>query len=826
MRPAAFLLLPCVVFAQAPARPLLEAGVPLPPLLDLRDADARRLVPADPRDPAEAARTAQAWEELLARQPAGPRLRLKLPATGPRVALLLAASQALKARNPGLQLLLAFDPAAPPLLDESAWGALDGGALGPEDLGPDPESWRDRLLAAQTALPARPWILWLPADPGPLAAALLGDGGRLVAPLDTPAARLAAALPPGFQEVEGGVGDLLLRRTGSQEARRWRFEGGGWREAPLPEARTEVAVVAEEPYDVPALLARVRAVQLRERLAVRTVSYRLDVDLHLQSERGFGADLGFSFKAFEAAGEGEELLQKEVRFNGVRANLAEGLQLPIIESRASLAPPVALALTERYRYRDSGPAGPGLRRVAFEPVDRDPLLWRGELTVEEATGRIREETSERSDLPGTVRSERRTLAYGDVAGHWRVVAVETSERWVSARGMTQVLRRLRVRDAEVNAPGFEAARSEARRSAATMLKATPDGVRYYQRQPDGSRLVDPKARTGGRALGGALLVDPGFSPPVLPAAGLAYYDFNAFDRGVQVNAFTAILFNTASVVVPRLPGGLDLRANAVALLWPAGERPVKEGRLADRDEVGRRYGTLDLALGRDLGAGWRGELGGAFRYDAFTEAKDAERRTPGFVLPPSGWTREGRVALSWLWRGFQFRAWHGEGRRPEGTWGTPEDPRKVPDGGRFSRSGGSLGYDRELPSGAWLHGDAGLVGGKGFDRFQALGLGLGGDVRIAGIRSNAIAADRLAYAKAGIVLPPAPSLRLSLTLDHARARALDTGRTHRFTGLGIAGDLPGFKWFTTVRVDLGVGLQSDIPGVRTVNGLIAFLRVF
>ena len=123
------------------------------------------------------------------------------------------------------------------------------------------------------------------------------------------------------------------------------------------------------------------------------------------------------------------------------------------------------------------------------------------------------------------------------------------------------------------------------------------------------------------------------TPPVLPAAGLAYYDFNAFNKGVQVNLFTAVLFNTASLAVPRLPGGFDLRANAVALLWPGGERPVKDGRLADKDEVARRFGVVNVAVGHDLGGGWRGEVGGTFRYDAFTESKDDKRRTPGFALP-------------------------------------------------------------------------------------------------------------------------------------------------------------------------------------------------
>ena len=675
-------MLSLVLAAQAP----LRVATPLPPLLDLRDADPSLLVPRDPRDPAEAARSAEAWGPRIAPFKGAAALRLGLPPEGARAALLLAASQALKAQTPGQTLYLAFDPSAPPLLEERAWGAIEGGALGPADLGGDPALWRDRLYQAQNSFPGRPWTLWLPSDPGGLLAALMGDGGRIVVSGPGPASRLAATLPADFLDVEGGLGDLLLRRRGGKEARRWRFLGDAWVEAPLPEARTEVAVLAEDTYGVAALMARVRAFQLRERLAARTVEARLDVDLHLQSEKGFGIDLGFTFRAFERAGEGEELLQKEVRFNGVRAKVTEGLQLPIIESRSSLAPPVALALTERYRYRDGGAEGPGRRRLSFEPVDRDPLLWRGSLVVEEVSGRILREISERSDLPGTVRSERRTLTYGDAEGHWRIVSVDTSERWATPGGITQVLRRIRYRDPVVNGPGFEAARLQARTSTATMLKATPEGVRYFTRQADGTRLVDLQARTGGRAIGGAILIDPGFSPPVLPAAGLAYYDFNAFNKGIQINAFTAVLFNTFSLAVPRLPGGFDLRANAVALLWPGGERPVKDGRLADKDEVARRFGVVNVAVGHDLGAGWRGEVGGIFRYDAFTEAKDDKRRTPGFALPPSGWTTEGRLALSWLWRGFQLRGFHGIGHRPDGTYGTADAPQGVPDGGRFTRS--------------------------------------------------------------------------------------------------------------------------------------------
>jgi hypothetical protein len=154
--------------------------------------------------------------------------------------------------------------------------------------------------------------------------------------------------------VEGGLGDLTLRRPGDAQALRWRFQAGAWSPAPLPAERHAVSVTAQETYEVGALLARMRAALVADRRRFRTLAGRLDVDLHIQADQGPGADLGYTFTFFEKAGEPEEVLQKQVRFNGVEANLGPGLQLPIIESRAGLAPPVALGLTEHYRYRDGG----------------------------------------------------------------------------------------------------------------------------------------------------------------------------------------------------------------------------------------------------------------------------------------------------------------------------------------------------------------------------------------------------------------------------------------------------------------------------------------
>jgi hypothetical protein len=360
-----------------------------------------------------------------------------------------------------------------------------------------------------------------------------------------------------------------------------------------------------------------------------------------------------------------------------------------------------------------------------------------------------------------------------------------------------------------------------------MLRSTVDGLRYFNKQKDGTRQVEDRPRSSARALGAVLLVDPTLPTPVVPLAGLAYFDFNAWNRGIQINALTAILFNQAQVTVPQAVAGCDFTASSTSLLLATTERPIVNGQLADRDGVGRRFGNLNLTLGHDLGAGFRFEGSARFQFDAYSQPREDQYRTPGFTLPPSGWTREVRGELSWLHSGLQLAGYFGRGERPDGMFGAPGNPQAIADQGQYQRWGGSAGYDYRLGSGAWLHGETGLAGGKGFDRFKSLSIGgIGGDVRIAGIRSNAITADRLTYAKAGVVFPAGPKMRLTLSLDQAEVRSLDDQVTRGFTGLGAAGDLPGFWWFTTVRMDLGVGLLSTMSGVRSVNGFVALLRVF
>jgi hypothetical protein len=629
-----------------------------------------------------------------------------------------------------------------------------------------------------------------------------------------------------FDEVEGRRGILSLKSRSGQKSLTWRFMDSTWRLTAQEDERLTVVVGGVADYDIHALLAKVRATQLRDSAALITQESLLNINIHAQAGRGTGADLGYTFSSFEKIGEPEEFLQEKILLNGVKANIQGELQLPIIESKRSVSPPVALNLTERYRYSDGGQETDGQRWIKFTPISNDPTLFAGQILVSEATGRILEERSERSNLPGIVKSEMRKLTYGEPApGFWRVMNIQTFERWVLTGGVAQVQRSLTYQNFKINQDDFLQNRQRARDSKSAMLRQTEDGLRYLGRDKYGNRIVEQKQRTFGRALGGAILVDPALQFPVIPAGALALFDYDAFGKGIQYNAMLAGLFNMGTISIPNLPGGFDLGLQASGGLLAFTDLPAVDGKLLDKDGVARQSGQARVSVGRDLGLGFRLRLQGSAIYNRFSEAKEEKYRTPDYLIPPSGFTLGFASELVWMQRGFQLRGNFGVGTRPDGFFGHPGNVQPIADGGKYTRWGVSASYDLRLRPTAWFHSEIGVDGGSGFDRFLSLDGGMGG-TRVSGIRGNAVTSDRIQFASMGYVLPFSQYFRMTCRIDHARARSLDNQKTYDFTGMNVAGDIPGFWWFTAIRMDIGIGLQSDVPGVKGVNGFIALLRIF
>ena len=820
-----------------PDLPFLKIGLAVPPVLDLRVADLLALVPQNALDEAEAEAVRQAWIAVIHEYKDENAIRVRLPNEEGRTALMLAANQALKAQNPFIKIYLSFDEDAPPNWDESFWGAFDGGTIVQENLPSQPWLWMPILEKAQGQLPARPWTIWCPVDPGAELGQLAGSGAILVVPNGGSAAALAISIPDGVFEVEGSRGRLSVRpKTGhtgqtTEEALHWEFRDSVW-QLSVPEKTNETVVITgKTDYDVAALLSKVRATQLRDSSALTTQESQLNISIHTQSIRnasgrgggaGIGGEFGYIFHSFEIAGEPEELLQEQVLLNGVRANILGKFQLPIIESKRSISPPVVLNLTENFRYSDGGPEGFGKRWIRFTPRSGGSDVFSGQILVDESTGRILEERSERSGLPGIVKAEKRRLIYGEPApGYWRVIDVQSFEQWAMAGGVMQVQRELSYSNFKINQDDFLTNRQASRASNRAMLRQTEDGMRYLTRDEDGNRHIQEKQPSFVRMLGMAVLADPEMQFPVVPGAALAFFDYDAFGKGIQYAVLPMGVYNMGTISVPNLPLGFDLGAQATTRLMPSTNRPAEDGKLLDKDGVSHQSGQMRLSLGRSMQYGFRVRLDGFTQYTRYSEAKNEKYRTPDFIIPPSGLTSSLTGNLTWMYRGFHIRGSYGEGVRPNGFYGPPEDVRPIANEGNFKRWGGAAAYDYRLRHKAWIHGEVGMERGTGGDRFMSVA-----SLRAPGIRSNAVTSDLVQHASLGYVHPASQLFRLSFHIDHSRARSMDNRKTYGFTGAALAADIPGFKWFTILRVDLGIGLHSDIPGTMGVNGTIAALRLF
>ena len=813
--------------------PFIEVGLPLPPLLDLRKTDLLALVPQNALDEAEAEAIRMAWIAVIHSFREEKTIRVRLPNGEGRTALMLAANQALKAQNPFIQIYLSFDEDAPASWDESFWGAFDGGAVVQEDLPLQPWLWMSILEKAQGQLPARIWTIWCPVDPGAELGQLVGSGAILVVPEGSPAAELAYSIPEWALEADGSRGRFSVRAESGQpgqEAIYWEFKDSAWKLAMEEKAQDTVVITGRTDYDVATLLSKVRATQLRDSSALMTQESQLNINIHTQSTRraggrggaGIGGEFGYLFHSFEMVGEPEDLLQEQVLLNGVRANIMGKFQLPIIESKRSISPPVVLNLTENYRYSDGGPVGSGKRWIRFSPRSGGSDLFSGQILVDESTGRIFEEHSERAGLPGIVKAEKRKLVYGEPApGYWRVVDVQSFEQWVMAGGVVQVQRNLSYSNFKINQDDFLQSRETARRSNSAMLRQTEDGMRYLTRDEEGNRHIQQKQPSFARMLGMAVVVDPEMQFPVVPGAALAFFDYDAFGKGIQYALLPMGVYNMGTLSVPNLPGGFDLGAQAMTRLLPSTNRPAVDGELLEKDAVSHQSGQMRVSIGRTLPRGFRIRLEGFASYTRYTEAKEEKYRTPDFIIPPSGFTTSLTGDLIWMRRGFQIRGSYGEGKRPDGIFGPPEDVRPIANGGYFKRWGGSLAYDYRLQHKAWLHSEVGMERGTGGDRFMSVA-----SIRAPGFRSNAVTSDLVQHVSLGYVHPASQLFRLSCHIDHSRARSMDNQTTYGFTGIALAADIPGFKWFTILRADIGVGIHSDIPGTRGVNGTIAALRLF
>lgn len=484
--------------------------------------------------------------------------------------------------------------------------------------------------------------------------------------------------------------------------------------------------------------------------------------------------------------------------------------LPLLEPRRPPVPPLALRLEPSYRYElkklsrrgerecwelEYAATTPGERREGTACIDT--ATW-GLVSVEEVA----------SNLPGEVRATRSVTAYEPLALGSDVVWLPTRAAFddtVAAFGGTALVRReLTLADVRLDPEGFGAARALAYARPNRMLRDSESGVVPLVPDGHGGRTPGGDVRAAQRFLLVGAAWDRGLGTPV-PFGGLQLLDFDFRHRGEQLRLMLAGVVNDGAWTFRKR--GSEMTVRGFVQLLPFASTVSVRGERQDRETVESTRQRLAFALGTTVGRVRIGVEAGGERWD-FRRADDTARE---FVLPADTWEWVGRlegalpVGAATLTVAAE-RGW----RQRWGRWGLEgaEDSEDV-----WTRARASLLYEKALNPLARLRLEGEYWAGWGVDRFSAPSPGRFGSVRLRGIATGAVVAERLALVRAAVAVPVSSTLRAEVGVDAGWAREERSGYRHRpLSGCGVSATLPG-PWDTLVQGSVGLPLAT--PGRRT-----------
>ncbi|HXG57327.1 MAG TPA: hypothetical protein VNJ03_18245, partial [Vicinamibacterales bacterium] len=247
-----------------------------------------------------------------------------------------------------------------------------------------------------------------------------------------------------------------------------------------------------------------------------------------------------------------ELEQRSIRVNGIEFRGGGVPRLPILEPERVASPPLAIALTDLYRYSLAGDEtvnGVRCYVVAFAPSDTRQTLFRGRAWIAMDGFAMVKVAAVQTGLRGAIVSSEQVDEFRAVRdGVWMLSRSDVRQIYEGAAHRTPIHRRLSIATQELDPSDFSARRSAAYASQSVMLRDTAEGYRYLtrERRParpgiEGAAPVPPVPEVAERAdrvrtLAAGVIIDPNISRP-LPFAGLSYVDFNLFGTGSQLNAF-------------------------------------------------------------------------------------------------------------------------------------------------------------------------------------------------------------------------------------------------------------------------------------------------
>jgi hypothetical protein len=564
-------------------------------------------------------------------------------------------------------------------------------------------------------------------------------------------------------------------------------------------------------------------------------------------------DVSYDNTFFKKQAAGAEWVQNALYFNGVRWKGKELPELPIPQPEKVFTLPLDINLDKGYTYEYVGREKVGeydCHVVDFTPIERARSLYRGRAWIETRTfAPVRVRTVQTNLLPPVVSNEETDLFAPeqgvDGTTYWLVNRVEGQQILTVVGRDVVLLREIDFKDFLINDTGFEEAREAAYRSSSQMLRDTDAGLRYLEATETGERVVK-ETNTRSALLGVAgVFHQPNLGIPVIPLAGVNYFNYNFRGRDIQVNAFLAGAVNTFTLTNPSLLGKrLDATFEVLGIVPSFTDALFIEGREREESGVKSRTQSLSGGLGRPLGNFFR--VKGTFDLE-YTNHHRAED-TDTFVVPSD--TFVATPGIEWE---FNRRAWAvtAAGRRsfrqrwdgwgdssppsaeimaafPSSTCDSPGsclaefDPAQK----NYDRYEFSVAKQYFLPKFQKVRFEAEWFTGSRLDRFSEFQFSFFG-TRLRGFSGSGVRFDRGGIARAEYSFNIADVIRFDAGVDYGYVKdGLTSVEYNRFTGFGFSGNLMG-PWQTIVQFDIGVAVLSDFPDLKgNTEFLIGLLKYF
>lgn len=604
------------------------------------------------------------------------------------------------------------------------------------------------------------------------------------------------------------------------------------------EERLEVA--GERQVPVEEILRRLQAFE--DAQARRLEHYQATNTTHLRFQVGASAQ---SFEAtlvgpfFWAPATGADWVWQELFVNGVRWRGKTIPEIPLVQPEKAAAMPLEIHFTRQYRYRLRGTDrvdGRDTWVVDFAPAGGEATggkLYQGTVWVDrEVHARVRTRAIQ-VGLEGEVISNEETLHYTpiDAAGQpapWAAPSFVLPLRIIGQQilsvvnSATVVDRETVLSDVRLNDAGFATARQAAAASDATMVRDTPQGLRYLVKdEATGERVVKEGFDSNKLFLLGGVFYDDALDFP-LPLAGLNYFSFDFRGSGQQLNAFFGGALLTVDFAEPRLFGSrFDAGADFFALAVPLTDTVWRDDEEVHEEEVEVRSGNVGFKLGRPLGPFVK--LSSEYSL-AYSDYGTTDNTADGFAPPENHLTHSlqlgGRYARSG-WRVGVNGSLH---RRSQWEpWGLPGNPDFFPAAREYSLWGATLSKTRYLPRFQKIGAEVNYAGGQDLDRFSKYEFGFFGATRVHGYQSDRVRADEVWAGHLSYGFEIGEFLRLEAVGDTALASDEATGLDQELLGgVGINGTFMG-PWQTVVNLDLGVPVAGPDDGFVVY---VVFLKLF